>query len=155
MLTGVARAPARQPRCLIRLLPKKITTKVVIPKALKPEERADTKGHTKAMNAKVGCRLKRHADGLSRLRLTRFCLRWCRLFLAVRWSIALSWAAARFERRHAVPAVSQLCRLKTPSQLPANASSNIYRTVALKRGLFLPEQSRIDNLNPIEAWGKI
>lgn len=34
MLTGVASAPARQPMCLMRLLPKKITTKVVIPRVL-------------------------------------------------------------------------------------------------------------------------
>lgn len=34
MLMGVARAPARQPRCLMRLLPKKITTNVVIPSVL-------------------------------------------------------------------------------------------------------------------------
>lgn len=34
MLRGVAKAPARQPTCLMRLLPKKITTKVVIPNVL-------------------------------------------------------------------------------------------------------------------------
>ena len=34
MLTGVASAPARQPMCLMRLLPKKMTTKVVIPRVL-------------------------------------------------------------------------------------------------------------------------
>lgn len=36
ILRGVASAPARQPTCLIRLLPKKMTTKVVIPSVLPP-----------------------------------------------------------------------------------------------------------------------
>ena len=44
MLRGVVSAPARQPKCLIRLLPKNITTKVVIPKMLRETYKAEVVG---------------------------------------------------------------------------------------------------------------